>query len=113
VAKKVEKTKKKIGATAKDLGFKYGVTDLADRMSREPATVRQLLRSRGIKKEGSVYGWNGERELAALAKDLLGSAPKGETKKPAKKVAAPKKTAPKANRRPREEDDESEDRAEA
>lgn len=83
---------KKIGASAKDLGFKYGVTDLADKMGIEPASVRVALRNKGVAKNGSVYGWNSKADLEEVIGTLQTKATKSAKaekteKAPAKKVS--------------------------
>lgn len=61
---------KKIGRTAQDEGFKFGVNELADELDLEPASVRVKLRNLEIEKAGSVYGWNSEREFQEVVKKL-------------------------------------------
>ena len=99
---KAEKTEKKtegkkIGASAKDLGFKYGVTDLADKMGIEPASVRVALRNKGVPKNGSVYGWNSKADLEEVISKLQtkSSKTKDERKAPAKGDGEGKKSAAK------------------
>ncbi len=60
-----------------ETGMKYGVDDLAKLMELAPASVRIRLRAAKIAKAGKSYGWNTQKELEAIAKQI----------KPAKKDA--------------------------
>jgi hypothetical protein len=105
--------KAQIGASAKDLGFAFGVSDLADELGIEPASVRVQLRSKQVPKNGSVYGWKNDKEFQAVVKQLRSSKPKqDEGERPAKKSAekAPAKNGSKpaaAKKAPREEREEA------
>jgi hypothetical protein len=103
--KKGAAAKKGIGASAKDLGFKFGVTDLAERMGLEPASVRVALRREGVANNGSVYGWNSDRELDGVVKQIGRKAAK-EDKKATKKEAKGAKKEEKVTRRRRSEEAE-------
>jgi hypothetical protein len=112
--------KKQIGASAKELGFKYGVADLADELGIEPASVRVQLRNKGVEKNGAVYGWKNDKDFQAVVKQLRakGSEKTEKTRtnddeKPAKAAAksaskGATKTAAKASKRPAREEEEGE-----
>jgi len=105
-AKKTEKTAKKaIGASAKDMGFAYGVPELADALGIEPASVRVALRNKGVEKNGNVYGWKNQKDFDAVVKQLQKKsepkAAKADTKADTKKAdakKAPAKTATKSSK---------------
>lgn len=78
---------KTVGATAQDLGFKYGVNELADAMDIEPASARVALRNKGIKKAGRAYGWSTKAELDEVIEKLRAG-------KPAAKADSKGKAAP-------------------
>jgi hypothetical protein len=50
--------------------FKFGVSDLAEKLGIKEASVRVQLRNRGIEKNGKSYGWNTKAELEEVAKQL-------------------------------------------
>lgn len=50
--------------------FKFGVSDLAEKLGIEPASVRVQLRNRKVEKAGKSYGWNTQKEFDAVAKQL-------------------------------------------
>jgi hypothetical protein len=72
--------------------FKYGVTDLAEILDIEPASVRVKLRNNEVEKAGKSYGWNTEKELKAIA-DLI--RPKAKADKEEEKEEKPAKKAKK------------------
>lgn len=95
-----KKTSKKIGRSAQDEGFKYGVNELADELGVEPASARVTLRKLGVEKEGSVYGWKTDRDFDAAVKQCkAGSgrkkAAEDEPVKKSAKKGADKKTGAK------------------
>lgn len=102
-SKKTE-TKKAIGASAKDMGFEFGVPELADALGIEPASVRVALRNKGVEKNGNVYGWKTRKDFDAVVKQLQKKvepkAAKVDDKKSDKKAdakKAPAKTASKSS----------------
>lgn len=83
--------------------FKYGVSDLAEALDIEPASVRVRLRNKGIEKAGKSYGWNSKAELNEVVEQLKAK-PAAEEKsskkdkkddKPAKKDKKDKKKSKK------------------
>ncbi len=62
----------------------FGVTELAEELSIEPATARVQLRAAGIEKDGKAYSWN-QTGFQAVVKKL-----KSGNKTPAKKQAVVK-----------------------
>lgn len=50
--------------------FKYGVSDLAEKLGIKEASVRVQLRNKGIDKNGKSYGWNSKADLDAVATKL-------------------------------------------
>lgn len=83
---------KTVGATAQDLGFKYGVNELADLLGIEPASVRVSLRNKNVKKAGRAYGWNTKAELDEVAAKLKAPV-KAAKAAPAEKAPAKRKAA--------------------
>jgi len=73
-ADKKEKTEK---AAAPE--FKYGVSDLAEKLGIEAASVRVKLRNAGIDKAGKSYGWNTKGDLDEVAAKLKSD--EGKSKK--------------------------------
>jgi superfamily II DNA or RNA helicase len=69
---KSEKKEKK----AKQETKKYTISDLAEEMEVEPASARVQLRKHGIEKVGGRYGWDTEKEMLAVAKQLKKKASK-------------------------------------
>jgi hypothetical protein len=65
-ADKGEKAEKKEKAAE----FKFGVTDLAEKLDIKEASVRVQLRNKGVAKAGKSYGWNTKAELEEVAKQL-------------------------------------------
>lgn len=49
---------------------KYGVVQLAEALGTKPASVRVRLRNHGVPKNGKTYGWNTQKELEAVIKQL-------------------------------------------
>jgi hypothetical protein len=88
MAKATETKTKTVGASAKDLGFKYGVPELAEAMGIQEASVRVALRNKDIPKAGRAYGWNTKAELDEVVTKLRAEAPAKASK------AAPAKAAP-------------------
>ena len=84
-AKKTEKVEK----AEKAPEFKYGVSDLAEKLGIEPASARVRLRNAGIEKAGKSYGWNSKSDLQEVV-DQLKAEPKAKAEKPAKKDKAEK-----------------------
>ncbi len=67
--------------------YKYNVSNLADALGIEPASVRIALRKAGVEKaEGGVYGWNTKTDFEAVVNQLKPK--KGKEEAPAKKKAA-------------------------
>lgn len=121
-SKTEEAPAKKVGASAKDMGFKYGVTDLADAMGIEPASVRVALRNKGIEKAGAAYGWNTKAErdeviakLQAKSERAAPTAKKAKKEEPAPKAKKSSKSddAPKAAKKSTKRSAESQQAAEA
>ena len=50
--------------------MKYGVDDLAKALGIKPASVRVRLRNAGVEKAGKSYGWNSQKDLDAVVKQL-------------------------------------------
>lgn len=74
--------------------FKYGVSDLAEKLGTESASVRVKLRNAGVKKAGKSYGWNSKAELdevAATLKSDEGKSKKAEKPAKGKEAKADKK----------------------
>lgn len=61
---------------------KFGVDNLTEDLGLAPASVRVKLRNLGIEKSGRSYGWNTQKDYAAVLKqlkaDVKESAPKGD-----------------------------------
>lgn len=57
---------------------KYGVPALAEALGTKPASVRVRLRNAGIPKNGKTYGWNTQKELEAVVKQLKSTKAKAE-----------------------------------
>jgi hypothetical protein len=53
--------------------FKFGVSDLANALGIKPASARVRLRNAGIDKAGKSYGWNSQKDLDAVVKQLKSS----------------------------------------
>lgn len=92
--KKVEKAEKT--ETAPE--FKYGVSDLADKLGIEAASVRVKLRNRGVEKAGKSYGWNTKAELDEVVDQLKASDKEEKTEKKGKKTDKPEKEAKKGKK---------------
>ena len=73
-------TKRKSPTQEAAAAFKFTVTDLAEKLGIEPASARVQLRNKGIAKNGTVYGWNTQKELDEVVKTLRA----GNDDKPAK-----------------------------
>lgn len=82
-----------IGASAKDLGFEFGVTELAEELGIEPASARVKLRNAGIEKDGAVYGWRNRKAFMEVVRELQGDAKKSSSKEGSSKKSASKKDA--------------------
>ena len=99
---KIEKTKAKDKKTVKPVKkeaveFKYSVSDLAKKLSIEPASVRVQLRNKKVEKAGKSYGWNDESKFNAVVKLLSAKPEKAEkTEKKADKAKSTKKVEKKA-----------------
>lgn len=50
--------------------MKYGVDDLAKALDIKPASARVRLRNAGVAKAGKSYGWNSQKDLEAVVKQL-------------------------------------------
>lgn len=83
MAKAKAETKEKSVKEEKEAAptFKYGVTDLADMLEIEPASVRVKLRNNKVKKAGKSYGWNTAAELREIV-DLIKTKPKAKDEEP-------------------------------
>ena len=57
--------------------MKYGVADLAQVLGIKPASARVRLRNANIAKAGKSYGWNSQKDLDSVAKQLK-TEPKSE-----------------------------------
>ena len=92
--KKVEKKAAKVEKKAEAETFKYGVSDLADKLGIEAATVRVRLRNANVAKAGKSYGWNTKSDLEDVIAEI-------QAEKPAKKAKADKapKKADKADKK--------------
>lgn len=110
-------SKKEKAEPAKE--FKYGVSDLADKLGIKEASVRVQLRNKGIEKAGKSYGWNTKDELAEVIDELKAEKP-AKAKKKAKDDDGDKKSAKKSKKdekpakkakakKARDEDDEDDD----
>lgn len=94
MAKATETKTKTVGASAKDLGFKYGVPELAEAMGIQEASVRVALRNKNIAKAGRAYGWNTKAELDDVVTKLRAEAPAKAKADKAPAKAAPAKARP-------------------
>lgn len=88
---------KKIGKSAADHGFKFGVADIAKALNTTPALTRGRLRRASVpKSDAGVYGWKTDKERDAIVKQLQ-KAPekkgKAEPKNGGEKPAKPEKAA--------------------
>lgn len=86
--------------TAATPEFKYGVSDLAEKLDIKPASVRVQLRNKGVEKAGKSYGWNTKAELQEVV-DQLKAAAASDDEKPAKgkkAKAAAEEPAPKGKK---------------
>jgi len=93
-----DKADKKIGKSAADHGFKYGINDLAKRLDTDPQLARGRLRRAEIaKSDKGVYGWRTDKDLDSVVKQLQAPKPKSE-KAEAKPAPKPDK-APKAEKK--------------
>lgn len=50
--------------------MKYGVDDVAAALGIKPASVRVRLRNANVAKAGKSYGWNSQKDLDAVVKQL-------------------------------------------
>lgn len=75
-AKEKKPEEKKTEKKAKEPEFAYGVKDIAEAMDTTAVAVRGMLRRRSIEKAGKSYGWNTQKDLDAVIKEI--------SKKPAK-----------------------------
>lgn len=71
--------------------FKYGVAELAKELGILDTSVRIALRKHEVKKNGTSYGWNSEKEFKSVVEQIR-APKKTELKAPAKKSAAKKST---------------------
>lgn len=71
------KSEKKKEKKTKEPAFAYGVKNIAERTGLSEVAIRGHLRRRGVEKAGKSYGWNTQKELEAVIKEI--------TEKPAKK----------------------------
>jgi hypothetical protein len=102
-SKKEEVVEKKTAPAATTTEFKYGVSDIAEALGIEAATVRTKLRAAGVAKAGKSYGWNTQAELKEVIAELRDSDKSEKAEKPAAKGKAAKaeKVAPsKADKAP-------------
>lgn len=105
---KAEKVEKEAPAKTE---FKFGVSDLAEKLGLNEASVRVKLRNAGVKKAGKSYGWNSKAELQEVIDELKGDGDDKPAKK-AKKAAkddADEKPAKKAKKAKAEADDSDDD----
>lgn len=109
--KKSKKTEDKVEKTeAKE--FKFGVSDIAEKLGIKEASVRVQLRNKGIEKAGKSYGWDSKSELNEVI-DQLKTSTKDEDDddKPAKKSKKDKDDGKKSkkdkkSKKSRDEDDD-------
>jgi hypothetical protein len=84
--------------------FKFGVSDVAEKLDLKEASVRVQLRNKGVPKAGKSYGWNTKAELDEVIAQLKSTDEKpaktGKAKKGAKDEApaADEKTEKKAKK---------------
>jgi hypothetical protein len=98
---KGKKGKKDKGGDKKEAApeFKFGVSDLAEALGIEPASVRVQLRNHKVEKAGKSYGWNTQKELDEVAKTLkAGKNGNGGGKKDKKEKGKKDKKSRKARR---------------
>jgi len=112
--KKIEKKAAKVEKKAEAETFKYGVSDLADKLGIEAATVRVRLRNANVAKAGKSYGWNTKAELEEVIAEIQAEKPvkKSKEDKAPKKAAKADKKAGKdkpAKKAKKVADDEDED----
>ena len=109
MAKEKVDTKAKAKATEKDEPetFKYGVSDIADKLGIDASAVRVKLRNAGVEKAGKSYGWNTKSELNEVIDEISTPAKKAKAdEKPKGKAKADEKPAPKGKKKPADEDDD-------
>jgi hypothetical protein len=70
--------------------FKYGVSDLAEKLDIKEASVRVQLRNKGVAKAGKSYGWNSKSDLDDVVSQLK---TKDESPKADKKAKGDDKAA--------------------
>lgn len=70
MAKAKAKTEEKAPAAEKP---KYGVSELADALGIEGASVRVKLRKSSFEKEGRAWGWDTKKDFDAVVKELKAS----------------------------------------
>ncbi len=69
--KAAAKSKKKaVAKKAPAEKMKYGVDDLAKALDIKAASARVRLRNAGVEKAGKSYGWNSQKDLDAVVKQL-------------------------------------------
>ena len=67
-AKRAKKDKKAAKPAAEKM--KFGVDDLAKSLGIKSASARVRLRNAGVAKAGKSYGWNSQKDLDSVAKQL-------------------------------------------
>lgn len=82
--KKTNKKAEKVEKTAAP-EFKYGVSDIAEKLGIKEASVRVQLRNKGIEKAGKSYGWDSKSDLNEVIDQLKTSTAKDDDDKLAKK----------------------------
>ena len=69
-AKAAPKAKAAAKAKAPVEQMKYGVAEIANALSIKAASARVRLRNAGVAKSGKSYGWNSQKDLDAVVKQL-------------------------------------------
>lgn len=89
MAKEKIDTKAKPAAKDEAETFKYGVSDIAEKMGIDASAVRVKLRNAGIEKSGKSYGWNTKTDLNEAIDEITTAKKVKAEAKPAKADAKP------------------------
>lgn len=84
--------------------FKFGVSDIAEKLGIKEASVRVQLRNKGIEKAGKSYGWDSKSDLNEVIDQLKTEKPEKPAKE--KKAAKPDKADKKKAKKSKDEDDD-------
>lgn len=105
---KGKKGKEPVKAEKKEAApeFKYGVSDVAEALGIENASVRVKLRKSGVEKAGKSYGWNSKADLQEVIDQLKAEDKEEKSEKKSSKKAEKPAKAPKGKKAKKDEDDD-------